>query len=78
MAEYAPKTNAVKYAWDLFRAPFLIRKSWYAPGDTVRVTGPEFDRWLNQIKAEAWAEGYLAARAGLGSQVPNPYRKEGG
>lgn len=43
-----------------------------------------FDRWLAQVKADAWDEGYLAHRQemnratilGLKTSIPNPHRKE--
>ena len=30
----------------------------------------EFERWLNEVKAEAWKEGYSAVTI---TTVPNPY-----
>ena len=36
----------------------------------------EFDAWLNEVKAQAWDEGYVAgADPHCGSQALNPYRK---
>lgn len=35
--------------------------------------GDEFDRWLNQVKAEAWEEGYEAA--GINEHEHRPSRK---
>ena len=41
-----------------------------------------FDRWLAQVKSDAWDEGYLAHRQemnratilGLKTSIPNPHR----
>lgn len=35
-----------------------VRKHWENVG--FAGTGEEFDRWLNQIRAEAWEEGFQA------------------
>ena len=43
---------------------------------TYRNAEAEFDRWLNEVKAQAWDEGYVAgADPHCGSQALNPYRK---
>ena len=36
----------------------------------------KFDKWLDEVKAQAWDEGYIAgADPHCGSQALNPYRK---
>jgi hypothetical protein len=40
----------------------------------------EFDRWLNQVRAEAWAQGFNTCQDSVYPVVPrpsrNPYRKD--
>lgn len=69
-----PTTHEVRVAWSEFDGH----------GDTVRSTQTfaraEFDRWLSGVKAEAWAEGFVAGvNADMGDyehppeSVTNPY-----
>ena len=59
MTEYTPTTGEVRSlyksgAWLMpDRAP---RK--FDPGEYEGVVFGEFDRWLNEIRAEAWDEGW--------------------
>ena len=81
MNDYTPTTEEVRSAYHYYgKYPEL------APDDNT-VTGAEFDRWLRQVKAEAWAEGAQsecdynwrcdeAQAAGLGVMIfrpKNPY-----
>lgn len=50
MNEYLPTTDEVRDAYDY--------KQWLGVEDESRVA--EFDRWLEQVQAEAWKEGYVA------------------
>ncbi len=45
MSEYTPSTDEVRGAWIAL---------------TYNNTPEQFDRWLEQVKAEAWKEGYVA------------------
>ena len=59
MTEYTPTTEEVRSlyksgAWLMTdRAP-----NKFAPGEYEGVLFGEFDRWLNEIRAEAWDEGH--------------------
>lgn len=50
MNEYVPTTDDLRKAW--------VEHTW-AYGGTV-IAKREFDRWLAQVKADAWDEGYRA------------------
>jgi hypothetical protein len=54
--EYTPSTEGVSSAYRVWRRG--------TSGDAVL----EFDRWLRQVKAEAWEEGFFSYGA-------NPYLK---
>lgn len=45
---------------------------------TMSGTGAEFLRWLDNLKADAWDEGYESAVDNdvYGTVLDNPYRKE--
>lgn len=49
MTDYTPTTNDIDVAYSIQAA--RIR------GIAFGVAGKEFDRWLQKVKAEAWAEG---------------------
>lgn len=73
MSEYTPTTDEVRasYSWD--------RVYGSDDRDESRI---EFDRWLAQVKAEVWDEGFLlATRNNPNKPHPmlsyNPYREEG-
>jgi hypothetical protein len=36
--------------------------------------GEEFDRWLAEVKAQAWEEGYAEAERSPATTAWNPYR----
>ena len=68
---YTPSTSEVKFA-------FIERPS-AIPYEDQR--GKAFDRWLNEVKAQAWDEGW-SERAGYDAtpdveepNPTNPYRK---
>lgn len=73
MTEYAPDTQDVRHAWSLF---------WHASINgykTLDQYEAEFDRWLAQVKAEAWDEGFEGGYfhgAYLKPRPTNPYREE--
>lgn len=66
-----PTTQDVKdaYAWGLS-----------GTSRTTQECDDEFDRWLNEIRAEAWDEGFLRGEKSGVSEIPlnprewNPYR----
>jgi len=68
--EYTPTTEVVRYKF-----------SWSANEDAFDVAAGAFDRWLAQVKADAWDEAVKATNAWyvgpykpLSEQAPNPYR----
>ena len=70
--EYTPTTEQVREAWRTARHdPGVL------PDD---VAFAEFDRWLAQVKADAWHEGYNDGRrqdaeGDDGPQFTNPYHE---
>ena len=65
MTEYTPTTEEVRLAAETTTL------------DESTLPGGEFDRWLNEIRAEAWDEGYQEANSDLwreGGREGNPYR----
>ena len=58
----------------------MIRTGYMRDGRERKQRADDFDRWLDNIRAEAWEEGH---RAGFADGVhpddhitPNPYRKD--
>ena len=88
MNEYTPTTGQIENAWC---SRYDGEHSW-ARGEELRGYEAEFDRWLEQVKAEAWEEGHSSSDTSWdhiysGHSVPegelcpecftgNPYRKE--
>lgn len=60
-------------AYDIERRP--VR--WPTPDD-VAYCERQFDRWLSEVRAEAWDEGYMATggRGHHEREGTNPYREE--
>lgn len=54
MSEYTPTTKVV-------RGAYLDSDRWY-DGSIRRGADDEFDRWLNQVKADSYLEGYERGR----------------
>lgn len=54
MSEFTPVTEAVRRRWAFALAGDLIHRT----DDYFDA----FDRWLNQVKAEAWYEGHTAGQ----------------
>lgn len=85
--DYTPTTDYVEEAW----CPRYDGEHAWFKGDDRRGYEAEFDRWLKQVKAEAWDEGKRASdtaweHAYFGHPVPegefcpecctgNPYRQ---
>ena len=69
MSDYIPDTEEVS---NMYSSP-----SWVTLAEESE-RYEEFDRWLDSVKAEAWDEGYEAARDSVNAldQPQNPYRKE--
>ena len=61
MDDYTPTTLEVRESYTYFRGTI----------PTVEHEA-EFDRWLNEVKAEAWDDGYVDARLGH-EPLRNPY-----
>lgn len=59
--DYTPTTEEVRSAWM----------------DGLSSLGAEFDRWLAEVKAQAWEEGFVhgAGSPVTGSITHNPYRQ---
>ena len=70
--QYTPDTDSV-------RACYLSTHT-DASGERVRdEAARSFDRWLNEVKAQAWNEGQRSQAEAHGTYIytgPNPYRKE--
>ena len=69
--KYTPTTWEVRSAWVEFDG-YISARSHYA--EVARI---EFDRWLSEVKAEAWAEGAYAGYddCEFGREAMcNPYR----
>ncbi len=60
MSDYTPTTEEVWRAY--------INWEYGGPG-------AEFDRWLAEVKAEAWADGASAGCMCSVAEPPNPYRQ---
>ena len=79
MTDYTPTTEEVRKAWK------MMPDDRYNKGDLMGqlTSGIEFDRWLAEVKAEAWEEGITAFDQAIikdvddpWSQLPdNPYRE---
>ena len=61
MDDYTPSTEDVRESYTYFRGTI----------PTVEHEA-EFDRWLNEVRAEAWDAGYVDARLGH-EPLRNPY-----
>ena len=76
MTDYTPTTEVIRHAVSFPRERL---------GEPRPIKPEAFDRWLEQVKAEAWEEGHEAAAMRVPEGVwhdtasprtPNPYRKE--
>ena len=79
MSDYTPTTDEINSVW---RSRYDSQYHW-AAGEELRGYEDEFDRWLEQVRAEAWDEGFAdGVNHDLGdwenapSIINNPYRKE--
>ena len=64
MSDYTPTTEEVSIGWAWY-------KSGWIHSDEIQ---PQFDRWLAEVKAQAWDEGQLSWYE-TGRGMPNPYRQ---
>ena len=66
MSDYTPTTEEVSIGWAWY-------KSGWIHSDEIQ---PQFDRWLAEVKAQAWEDGFIRGvnffNAG---DAPNPYRQ---
>lgn len=62
MSDYIPTTEEVR--------------NWWTNGD-VGLLGQEFDRWLDEVKAQAWEEGWMrcVSMSEDSELSANPYRQ---
>lgn len=80
MSDYTPTTDKIEDAWC---SRYDGEHSW-ASGEERRGYEAEFNRWLEQVKAEAWDEGFDAGERDAFDLnenpdhecIPNPHRKE--
>lgn len=65
MSDYKPTTEVVRT--DYIRTQFT----------DVDAAGAEFDRWLDEVKAQAWEKGFQGGHdSAMGvSNTKNPYRQ---
>lgn len=76
MSDYTPTTGQVERAWVSHRLnPDYFGSENFGRGSAIAA---EFDRWLNDVRADTWKQGAMAA---IGRSVPpsmildgNPYR----
>ena len=82
MSDYRPTIDNIRRAWAWWRKPMLDKKHYFPDDEALfTVTDREFDRWLEQVKAEAWDEGHHAGQHNEHEHRPrrvmtNPYRQE--
>lgn len=63
MSDYTPTTEDIRAGWEYATAVI---------GDEGTA---QFDRWLAEVKAQAWEEGNLAEDIGPSMRASNPYRE---
>jgi hypothetical protein len=71
VSEYTPTTGEVEF--------YFSRGRGYETGAEQLQRFAEFDRWLAEVKAQAWADGYTAGTHDWRTEsltTPNPYRGE--
>ena len=73
MSEYTPKTEKVRRYWQYGSNAWL--DSLANDRDPDGLFGAEFDRWLAEVKAEAWNEGavYAAVECGAIDDKTQPW-----
>lgn len=72
MSDYTPTTEVIRHALAFPRERL---------GEPRPIKPEAFDRWLEQVKAEAWEEGHHAGQHNEHEHRPrrvmtNPYRQE--
>ena len=74
MTDYTPTTEEVRYKYSWWTDKNLVARG-LEPTDTLA----EFDRWLAEVKAQAWEEGYAHGNADAFTEArrdrDNPYRQ---
>ena len=72
MSSFTPNTIQVRTAYVTEGADMPAAKA-YDPAEA----GAEFDRWLDQVKAEVWEECSIAFEQQGTVQIPdNPYKEQ--
>ncbi len=64
MSDYTPTTEVVEANYEY--------SNWLQRAGNREQYEAEFDRWLAEVKAQAWAEGYESVTI---KTLPNPYRQ---
>ena len=72
--EYTPTLTYVRSAYVDTRYNMAAYQGKYPPPVTQRFA--EFDRWLDQVKADAWDEALEYVLTGTWSPAYNPYRDQ--
>ena len=76
MSDYTPTTEVIRHAVTFPRERL---------GEPRPIKPKAFDRWLEQVRAEAWDEGYTSGRSNAMRRMSdepkaplthNPYRQE--
>ena len=68
MSDYTPTTEEVRNQYSGFSTSNSNHTG------QVYLNFAEFDRWLAEVKADAWEEGNLAEDIGPDMRASNPYR----
>lgn len=69
---YTPTTEEVRDGW------VEVQNAWWpgCPDNWDDLKAAEFDRWLAEVKAQAWEEGWVSCFHAYWHKEENPYRKE--
>ena len=76
MSDYTPTTEEVRGAF-VVGCDFSNHLG-AGSDDLSDASSPEFDRWLNEVKAQVWEEGWHTGNKDSDGLQPtvNPYREE--
>lgn len=79
MSEYTPTTADIRHGYIVTSMRYTPETDDHLLAKRRREVADEFDRWLDQVKADAWDAGAQAQAAAYGMDQdtgPNPYRQE--
>ena len=72
MSDYTPTTEEVRGAYE--GQLIKVGDNAYQLLDEAHAKA-EFDRWLTEVKAEAWEEGWVSCFHAYWHKEENPYRQ---